>query len=225
MAAIEDILIPELTFVEEAEPATPAANRATLFLDTADGILKWKADDGTVYDIGQGLTNPMTTAGDIIIGGASGVPARLATGAANSRLVSDGAGGLSWIVPSTVDVSLGADVTMTTAGTFYDGPSGSFAAGTWLVLWKAFFRVVTGTPAHHEFWVKMWDGSTVYDTSHDDKYINTTYHNMVHGFAVVTLGGTTTLKISATSDVNNQVLVRNDGYSDNATRLVGYKII
>lgn len=44
---------------------------------------------------GASLTNPMTTANDIIIGGASGVPARLAT--ANSKyLGTSGAGVISW---------------------------------------------------------------------------------------------------------------------------------
>ena len=42
--------------------------------------------------LGSSLTNPMTTAGDIIVGGASGAPARLAAGTAGYPLVGGGAG-------------------------------------------------------------------------------------------------------------------------------------
>jgi len=42
--------------------------------------------------IGGGMTNPMTTAGDIIIGGASGTPTRLADVAAGSPFISGGIG-------------------------------------------------------------------------------------------------------------------------------------
>lgn len=42
--------------------------------------------------IGGGMTNPMTTAGDIIIGGASGTPTRLADVAAGSPFISGGVG-------------------------------------------------------------------------------------------------------------------------------------
>lgn len=41
---------------------------------------------------GSALTNPMTTAGDIIVGGAAGAPARLAAGTAGYPLVGGGAG-------------------------------------------------------------------------------------------------------------------------------------
>lgn len=42
--------------------------------------------------LGSSLTNPMTTAGDIIVGGASGAPARLAAGTSGYPLVGGGAG-------------------------------------------------------------------------------------------------------------------------------------
>lgn len=47
-----------------------------------------------------GLTNPMTTIGDIIYGGASGVPTRLAAGTSGQILQTNGAAAPSWVTPS-----------------------------------------------------------------------------------------------------------------------------
>src|SRR5262245_1402643 len=65
----------------------PAADYRRLFLGE-DGQLHVKDSSGTVTDIGvaSGMSNPMTTAEDIIYGGASGTPARKALGASNSFL-------------------------------------------------------------------------------------------------------------------------------------------
>jgi hypothetical protein len=78
-----------------------------------------------------GLSNPMTTAGDIIIGGASGVPARLAAGTAAYVLTSNGPG----TAPSWQASSGGGFANpMTTEGDLiYGGASGvatRLAAGT-----------------------------------------------------------------------------------------------
>lgn len=59
---------------------------------TAMNILLQGNTDSTLYKIPASsfLTNPMTTAGDIIVGGASGVPARLAIGANGTFATSNG---------------------------------------------------------------------------------------------------------------------------------------
>ncbi|MHB1673765.1 MAG: DUF2961 domain-containing protein [Acidobacteriaceae bacterium] len=51
-------------------------------------------DNGTTWDevVAPAMTNPMTTAGDVIVGGAAGAPTRLAAGAAATVLTSNGAG-------------------------------------------------------------------------------------------------------------------------------------
>lgn len=83
-----------VTFQDQATPATPAAGDGRLFLDTADGLLKWIDDAGTVTEValgsGAGFADPMTTRGDIIVRNASNVTARLAKGAADTFLQSDG---------------------------------------------------------------------------------------------------------------------------------------
>ena len=65
-----------------------------LVYDSADSL--WlctvTGTPGTWVQVGVvgGFANPMTTAGDLIDGGAAGVPQRLAVGAVNTHLVSDG---------------------------------------------------------------------------------------------------------------------------------------
>ena len=60
-----------------AVPADLAAGE--LACNTADGKLFLGKTSGIV-EFGSGMTNPMTTAGDIIVGGTSGAPTRLAKG-------------------------------------------------------------------------------------------------------------------------------------------------
>lgn len=57
--------------------------------------------DGTWYIPPGGLTNPMTTQGDIIIAGPSGTPARLAAGTAGQVLQTNGSSAApSWVTPT-----------------------------------------------------------------------------------------------------------------------------
>lgn len=62
--------------------------------DRADGrTLVWRdADSAHVYEDFAGLSNPMTTVGDLIRGGASGAPTRLAAVATGKVLASAGVG-------------------------------------------------------------------------------------------------------------------------------------
>jgi hypothetical protein len=80
----------------------------------------------TVTYIGGGLTNPMTTGGDIIYGGASGIPTRLANGSAGQILQSNG----TTLAPSWVAASGGGDAYLANDQTFtgentFDIPSGN----------------------------------------------------------------------------------------------------
>lgn len=78
---------------------------AWTFITPADGWSVWVADESKRYELlagtwtiatgGSGMTNPMTTAADIIVGGASGVPARLAAGT-NGFVLTMVAGAVAW---------------------------------------------------------------------------------------------------------------------------------
>lgn len=67
-----------------------------------------------IYQAGTILTNPMTTAGDIIKGGTSGVAERLAIGTANQILKSDGTT-LSWSDPDFGSKNIVTTGSITTA--------------------------------------------------------------------------------------------------------------
>lgn len=105
-----------------AQPAVAAANAGVIYFDSSTGLFK-ASQSGAAYVnlIATGLTNPMTTSGDIIIGNSGGTPARLGIGSSNQILsVSGGvpvwttssAGGLT--VPNFQTLTSGISATYTT---------------------------------------------------------------------------------------------------------------
>ena len=97
MTKASDNIFPKVTFVEGAAPSSPAASDFHLYFDSSDHLLKWKNSAGTVTTIatGTGLSDPMTTRGDIIVRNSSNATARLAVGSAGKFLSSDGTD-VSW---------------------------------------------------------------------------------------------------------------------------------
>lgn len=63
------------------------------------GTTTWLRADGTWTTTTGGMTNPMTTSQDIIVGGSSGTPGRLAVGA-NGTFLGVSAGAIVWTTPS-----------------------------------------------------------------------------------------------------------------------------
>lgn len=63
----------------------------SLWILADDSPVTWSAAAGAA-----GMTNPMTTAGDVIVGGASGTPTRVAKGGNNTVLGVDGSGTLGY---------------------------------------------------------------------------------------------------------------------------------
>lgn len=141
------------------------------------------------------------------------------------------AGGGSGPTVATVDATLGADVTMTNANTFYDGPSASFAAGTWLIVYKVAAYPSSSTGQTQDITAKLWDGSTVWDEASQAFPANTSSATLAlqcGGSAIVTLASTTTVKVSVASVRAGGSIRRdvpdNSAASHTATRLVGYKV-
>jgi len=122
----------------------------------------------------------------------SGTPAQLALGYGAGKAL-DGAG------LTTVSAALSGDVTMTSAGIFYDGPSVSCVAGTWLLLSGVVITTAAGSPANCT--AKLWDGTTVAASTEVTLILGGWPIGVCGGFlsvaAIVTPGGTTTYKISA----------------------------
>lgn len=78
-------------YAEGSAPSTPDSGEVVVYAKT-DGKMYSKDDAGTetLMSVGTALSNPMTTEGDLIVGEASGVPDRLAAGAAGTVLTSAG---------------------------------------------------------------------------------------------------------------------------------------
>jgi hypothetical protein len=67
---------PEILFGVAAAPGAPGAGQVAIYAKTGGGVFA-KDAAGTESPLGAtGLTNPMTTAGDMIVGGTAGTPTR-----------------------------------------------------------------------------------------------------------------------------------------------------
>ncbi len=94
-----DAEINSLRLKEQASaPSTPASGYGQLY-EKDDGKFYCKNDAGTEICLSDILANPMTTAGDIIYGGASGTPTRLAAGTEN-QVLTMGATNPAWAAAS-----------------------------------------------------------------------------------------------------------------------------
>lgn len=93
---------------------------------------------------------------------------------------------------SRVENSLGADVNLNNTSTFFDGPSVSLTAGTWLLVGHV---AVLDSAGPASIISRLWDGTTV-----EDQGIVTTpaasFFCMIPVSGIVTVGSTTTYKIS-----------------------------
>lgn len=105
-------------------------------------------------------------------------------------VVMGGGGGGTW---TTASAALGADVAMTTANTYYDGPSVSLVAGTWDVT----VGVTLLSAGGDNMTYKLWDGTTV-RTSQETTLNASQYLGVTLGARFV-LGSTSTVKLSVAS--------------------------
>lgn len=135
---------------------------------------------------------------------------------------------------TTVDATIAGDVTLVNANAFVDGPSASFATGTWLIVWKVSLEVIVATAQSYWWTAKLWDGTTTYDEVETGLIgISANQSGSVYpanGHAVVVLGSTTTLKVSvapgrgsSASSIKRDA-VDNPANSHTATRLSGVKV-
>lgn len=108
---------------------------------TSGKVLTANGSGGATWSDPTGMTNPMTTAGDIIVGGSSGTPNRLAKGS-NGQVLKMVNGSLAWSTDNT-----GMSNPMTTAGDIIVGGS----SGTPTRLAKGsngqVLKMVSGSPA------------------------------------------------------------------------------
>jgi hypothetical protein len=96
---------------------------------------------------------------------------------------------------STSTNQLAADVTMTSANTYYDGPSLTLTAGTYLLMGHV-TCMITGNSG--QYTAKLWDGTTVTDSAAQTQSSNT-FPVSLSVYGVVSPTGSTTYKISVAS--------------------------
>lgn len=118
-----------------------------------------------------------------------------------------------------------ADVTMTTANTWYDGPSLSLAAGTWLVFASANVGRTATTAGNYD--MRISTGTTHYASV--QQYHASVANNWAalscNGVAV--LGATTTIKVQVAGTIGGDVLkaaTPNNGSGNNATGLIALRV-
>jgi hypothetical protein len=124
---------------------------------------------------------------------------------------------------------LSSDVTMTTANTFYDGPSLSLAAGTWLLNASVDLQT-TSTSSAVNFTCKLWDGTNVASSGYTA--IGATSSAAVKNVqmainGIASLASTTTWKISCTSATASQLIkaaATNNSPGNSASTLVAVRI-
>jgi hypothetical protein len=133
--------------------------------------------------------------------------------------------GSSPVALTNASAFLATDVAMTNANTWYNGPSVSLAAGTWLVMASATVGRTATTAGHYN--LRISDGLTHYASVQQ-------YHASVANNwaalscnAIITLASTTTIYAQAAGSLTNDVLkatTPNNGSGANATGIVAVKI-
>ncbi|MEG7359918.1 DUF2793 domain-containing protein [Pseudomonas citronellolis] len=139
-----------------------SAAGAWTFITPREGFLVHVNDEDTYYKYdgsswavfssgGGGMTNPMTTAGDLIVGGASGAPTRLAKGA-DGQILTMVSGAEAWATPAgsaggLTLTSKSADYTLVLgdANNGFLHPSADTTARTWTIPANASVAFPVGT--------------------------------------------------------------------------------
>lgn len=152
------------------------------------------------------LTTPtistLTTNGDTIYGTGSGAISRLGIGT-TGQVLTVASGIPSWATPSSSGLTsqsadLATTVTMTAANTYYDGPTITLAAGTWLIVAQVTIEDPAGTGGRNTS--KLWDGTTVSSSLESSAPAGASTAMTLSGIVAPT--GSTTYKVSVASSQN-----------------------
>lgn len=191
--------------------SNPAADYRVLFLGE-DGVLHLRDSSGTVTTPSAG-----SVAADGVSFDATGLDNTSATDVQAAMEDFDAAiSAAGGTLAARTEVTLGADVTMTTANTAYDGPSATPAAGTYDV--DAVVTVKTATNQTTAFVGRLLAGATVIDERQGGAMITPAdngYPMLTVLTARVVLDGSTILKIVAVADRAGCVMARDP--FDNST--------
>lgn len=187
---------------------------------TSGGFSSTESGTGTLQlTAGVVPTAPATGVANVFVSSASGMlRCQYGTGAAECLPTYN-----------TATNSLSADVTMTTANTFYDGPSVTLAAGTWMLHGTVTLQT-TNTANPHEFTCKLWDGTTVVSSAQqtsEDPAASTVRVQAISLSGIANPGSSATYKISCTSNVASQIFkaaAPSNGAGNNASTLSAVRL-
>lgn len=215
-----------------ATGATGTVGTQGLKGDTGDtgpqGIQGVKGDTGDTGPAGTAGTNGTngTNGVGVPVGGTTGqVLAKINATDYNTQWITPAAGGGGSLTSS--QASLSADVQMPTSNTWYDGPSLSLAAGTWLINTHTTLARTATTAL--TYFNRVTTG-TVHYASSSQYQASVANHTVSIGLsAVITLASTTTIKIQSTSNAGaTSVLMKAallaNGSGNNATQITAVKI-
>ncbi len=180
-----------------------------------------------------GSTQMMTINPGSLTISAGGLNVGVATGAGPGDIKASGngtitgtlsVGGSNIIAHTTGEGSLGGDVAMAVANTYYAGPSVTLGAGTWFVTGHV---TVTDTAANL-FTAKLWDGTTVESSGEVRVADVSPGWGVIALEGIVTLTGSTAVKISvAALNASGSVKAActNNGAGNNASHIQAVRII
>jgi hypothetical protein len=199
-------------------PAKLAVGTTNFMLSVTGGVPVWTASPKSVLD----------ATGAMLYASGANTLAKLAIGSDGDFLTISG-GIPAWTAAPAVSLtrvesSFTADVALSNTGTFFDGPSVSLGAGTWLIVGHIDVQDTAGAAT---IIAKLWDGTTV-EASGEDTTSGSTSVAMIPLMGIVSPAGTTTYKISAkdVSSTNGKILAACFGGSqgNNASRLVAVQL-
>lgn len=180
--------IDHITFDDIATPAAPGASKNRLY--SKAGVWYYRAGAAgaeTSFGPTSGTAPGASTLGGSASAGTDGTYSR--DGHAHA------------ITATTSEAFLGADVALTVANTWYDGPSLSLGAGTWLVEANV---AISGFGTNNNGQARLWDGTTDYATGGTGAEVG--YPHSIPLAAIITLGSTTTIKVSCATDTGGEAI-------------------
>lgn len=191
-------------------PAASIAGR--LYYDTTNSILQ--RDNGSSWDT-------LTLTGATSFGTPANTYGTPAAGAASTAIRTDA------VLPyptltAPIEYVMGAAVTLTTAGSYYQGPNGTPAAGSYWCLGRVLFHA--GGTGNRGFTARITTGGSVasgiltggtdLDSNETDAPSASGNEYQCHVSAVVTLNGSTTISLTGSSATATVDTMRRDPQSN-----------
>ncbi len=163
--------------------------------------------------------------GDLAGGTGADTAARLAVGANNTILMADSSQttGLKWFALASTEATLGGNVTMGTFGTWYDGPSMTIAAGTWLISGRVAVNASPLGGGGYAFVAgRVNSGGTIVQESETITNQAGGTVSVYFGMFPLVLGSSTTVKLQAMDPQSTATMLRDIQNGSSTTHTASY---